>query len=173
MENLVNDPLLKERLSQALVLSGNESLSENPTNSILSLDSSILEDKGGNITLNAFQILSQAKRIINIYSLCKQAVIGSNHKLALHLMTSYPSLARERDRAGNSLLHFLFRESSEVDERFFRKFVSFFDLKMKNYDGKYPEDCQGVNDRVEESFGQNIIKLRELQMMSPQHFRYL
>ena len=70
----------------------------------------------------------------------------------------------EIDWEGNTLLHHYFRYSGKFDNiRLKKNFFNLSNIFVRNFQGKFPEDCQGVNEKIDDSDAINLLRLRDLK----------
>ena len=71
------------------------------------------------------------------------------------------------------MLHHFFRESYTKSEKIARKVISNLDIYKLNYSGRTPDQAQGANNRLEESFALNTAILRNLKQIDADIFYYV
>ena len=104
--------------------------------------------------------------LYNAYFNALVSDLGPNSSVLKFYLTS-PTAFREVDCLGNTQLHHYFRYGRAFEDRKLKKqFLTAGNLFSVNLDGKFAEDCQGVNTNISDQEAINLQRLRGLSTMS-------
>ena len=142
MEEFGSNKAQKERISRALLLSGNEDFSnfKNSPSTIISKDT-IEEGICGAMSENIFKKLKFNLEKKSLFSLAKNSISNDNFGLFFHLINNDNDIKQMQDFEGNTLLHHFFRESFTKSEKIARKVISNLDINRLNYNGRKPDQA--------------------------------
>ena len=100
--------------------------------------------------------------LYNIYLNGITSEFGPNKAVTEHYLRN-PTAFKETDFFGNTQLHHYFRYGKRFEDRRLKKqFLTTGNLFTVNYDGKFCEDCQGVNEGLGDEDAINLQRLRNL-----------
>ena len=174
MEEFGSNKAQKDRISRALLLTGNQDFS-----SLKDIPANIVNkntiDKGicGAMSLDVFKKLKINFEKKSLFFLAKNSISNDNYRLFFYLIDNHEEIKEMQDFEGNTLLHHFFREGYTKSENIARKVISNLNINSLNYNGRKPDQAQGANNRLEETFALNTAILRDLKEIDNDLFYYV